>query len=112
MAKIFYDHLIVIEEVIAVLDEHKLDSEERKELLQLIDETLHHEILDVIFTHLPKEKHELFLTRFHQAPHDVKLLEFLQEVTAVDIEKEILKTANRVKRFALSEIKKARKEAK
>lgn len=111
MAQLFYDHLIVIEEVIAVLDEHRLTKEERTELLDLIDQTLHHEILDTIFTHLPKEKHELFLTRFHQAPHDPKLLEFLQEETNIDIEKEILKTANKVKRQALSAIKKSRKGA-
>ena len=108
MAQLFYDHLIVIEEVVAVLDEHTLTRQERTELLQFIDEALHHEILDVILTHLPKEKHEIFLTRFHMAPHDAKLLEFLQEATSVDIEKEILKTANKVKRLALSSIKKAK----
>lgn len=110
MAQLFYDHLIVIEEVTAVLDEHGLTKEERAELLNLIDQTLHHEILDTIFTHLPKDKHETFLTRFHACPHDVKLLVFLQEETRIDIEKEILKTANRVKRHALSSIKKSRKE--
>ena len=112
MAQLFYDHLIVIEEVIAVLDEHKLTKEERTELLEFIDQTLHHEILDLIFTHLPKEKHATFLTQFHMAPHDVKLLEFLQDATSVDIEKEILKTANKVKRRALSSIKKAKKGAR
>ena len=112
MAQLFYDHLIVIEEVIAVLNEHNLTKEERAELLRLIDQTLHHEILDTIFTHLPKEHHETFLTRFHIAPHDAKLLEFLQEATSVDIEGEIFKTANRVKRHALSTIAKAKKETK
>ncbi len=110
MAQLFYDHLIVIEEVIAVLDEHELTREERVEFLHLIDQTLHHEILDTICTHLPKQHHETFLTRFHMTPHDAKLLEFLQDATTVDIEKEILKTANRVKRRALSTIAKARKE--
>ncbi|KKU95176.1 MAG: hypothetical protein UY27_C0025G0008 [Candidatus Gottesmanbacteria bacterium GW2011_GWA1_48_13] len=56
MAQLFYDHLIVIEEITAVLDEHTLTKEERAELLRLIDQTLHHEILDTIFTHLPKER--------------------------------------------------------
>ncbi len=107
MAQLFYDHLIVIEEVTAVLDEHKLTANERAEFLHLIDQTLHHEILDTIFTHLPKDKHEVFLTKFHLAPHDVKLLEFLQEAISIDIEKEILKTANKVKRRAMSSIQKA-----
>ncbi len=110
MAKIFYDHLIIIEEIIAQLDQHDLDPKKRQELIALVDQTLHHHILDVILTHLPQYHHETFLTRFHQAPHDIGLLTFLKEHTDRDIEKEILKKANSVKKNIFSEIKKARKE--
>lgn len=104
MAKIFYDHLIIIEEVIAVLDEHNLPSEKRAEFLKLIDQTLHHEILDVILSHVPKDKHETFLTRFHQGPHDPSLMNFLKEHTEVDIEKAILTRANITKKKLLATI--------
>ncbi|MBI5448843.1 hypothetical protein HY948_00840 [Candidatus Gottesmanbacteria bacterium] len=97
MAKIFYDHLIIIEEVVAVLDEHNLPNDKRVELLKLIDQTLHHEILDVILTHLPKEKHEMFLTKFHNTPHDPALMNMLKDHIEIDIEKVILKRANTTK---------------
>lgn len=101
MSKIFYDHLIIIEEITAVLDKHNLSHKERTEILKLIDETLHHDILDIILTHLPKNHHETFLTKFHHAPHDIKLISFLKEATNLDIEKEILNQANKTKKELL-----------
>ena len=105
MAKIFYDHLIIIEEVIAVLDEHTIPIGKRAEFLKLIDQTLHNEILDVILSYVPKDKHETFLTRFHQAPHDPSLMSLLKEHTEVDIEKAILKRASTTKKKLLESIK-------
>lgn len=101
MSKIFYDHLIIIEEITAVLDEHQLSPKERTALLQLMDETLHHRILDVILTHLPHDHHETFLTKFHAAPHDRELITFLKEKANVDIEKKILAEANKTKKELL-----------
>ncbi len=48
MAKIFYDHLVMMEEIIVVIDQHDLSPKERQELISLVDQTLHHHILDVI----------------------------------------------------------------
>ncbi len=98
MGKIFYDHLIVIEEITAVLDSRGLTVKERQEILSLTDQTLHHHVLNVILTHLPREHHKSFLTRFHQAPHDETLLTFLKEKVTVDIEKEIVNEAQKVKK--------------
>ena len=53
MSKLFYDHLIVIEEVVAVLDEHKVKDTDKAKILALVDSTLQHEILDAIFSYLP-----------------------------------------------------------
>ncbi|MCL4390292.1 MAG: hypothetical protein M1484_00030 [Patescibacteria group bacterium] len=110
MVKIFYDHLVLREEVIAVLDKHEIAVEEREELIELVDETLHHRVLDVILTHLPAAKHEEFLTKFHQAPHDPKLLNYLQAQTPVDIEAAIRAAAAAAKQELLDEIKRARKK--
>lgn len=98
MNKLFYDHLIVIEEITAVLSEHKLKPAEKAKLLALMDATLQHEILDVILTYLPREKHEEFLTKFRAAPHDTKLLQYLNDTAAVNIELAILDRANKIKR--------------
>lgn len=106
MNKLFYDHLIVIEEVTAVLDEHKLSAKERTKILELMDATLQHEILDVIFTYLPREYHEEFLTKFHAAPHDPALMQYLKDNSPVNVELAILDRANKTKRKLLSEVKK------
>lgn len=109
MSKIFYDHLVVREEIIAELDKHKIAIEEREELVELIDENIHIRILDVILTSLPKEKHGHFLKKFHKAPHDPDLLEDLKKEVA-DIEERIVREAKKVKAELLAEILRARKK--
>ncbi len=110
MSKLFYDHLIVIEEVVAVLDAHKFTPAEKQKLLILIDQTIQHEILDVIFSYLPGEKHEEFLTKFHAAPHDPGLMQYLKDHAVVNLELAILDRANKTKAKLLREIKKHTKE--
>ncbi len=109
MAKIFYDHLVVLEDIIVELDKYEIEAVEREELIQLADETLHHRILDVILTKLPKEKHQEFLIKFHQAPHDRGLLEYLKSEIA-DIEKLISEEAAKTKKELLAEIKHSEKK--
>lgn len=108
MAKLFYDHLIVLEEVENALKSEKLDSEEREELHQLIDEIIHHRVLGCILDHLPREHHEEFLDRLHQAPYDESLIGYLQEKTPseVDMEEEIKEEVGKLKEELLVEIKK------
>jgi len=108
MSKIFYDHLIIIEEITLVLDKHNLNIKERQEILNYVDQSMHHHILDTILTHLPKHHHEQFLSKFHAAPHDTKLIEFIKEKVNIDIEKEILKVANKVKKEVIKLIKKSK----
>ncbi len=109
MSKIFYDHLIIIDSVTEVLDRQSLTIEERKEVLNSVDETLHHHVLDVILTNLPSEHHQKFLSHFHQAPQDRRLLAFLKEKTVIDIEKEILKEVKKVQKEVIALIEKSAK---
>jgi len=106
MSKLFYDHLIIIEEVVAVLDEHKVDAKEKAKILDLVDTIIQHEILDTIFTYLPKEKHEEFLKMFHATPDNATLLSYLNDHAAVNVELAILDRANKTKRKVLAEVKK------
>lgn len=106
MSKLFYDHLLVINEIVVELD--GIDLKDRQEFLGIIDETLHHHVLDVILTHLPKEHHESFLDRFHKAPNDPTLLSSIQKLTAVDIEKAITERVQKIKKKTLSAINRAR----
>jgi len=99
MAKLFYDHLIVIEEITAVVGNDK-------KILDLVDQTIQNEILDVIFTYLPRQHHDEFLQRFHAAPHDKTLMQFLLDRSPVNIELAILDRANKTKRKLLKLVKK------
>lgn len=106
MKQIFYDHLVLREDIEVELDHYKIDINDREEILRLADETLHHEVLNVILTRLPKEKHQKFLTHFHKNPSDPKLLVELKKDIA-DIEEEIKKIAAKIKKEILQEIKRA-----
>lgn len=108
MSKIFYDHLIVIEEVLEVLDTHELNPKERFELLNLIDQTLHHHILDEILALLPKVSHEEFLKKFHENPSDSSLLPFIREKSKTDVDKAIMNRANQTKKDLIKTIKKSK----
>ena len=51
---------------------------EQEEILNLVEETLHHRILRVILTELPIAYHEHFLVRFQANPNDHDLFTFLK----------------------------------
>ena len=108
MSKIFYDHLIIFEEIDNALKGEGLESEERDELHQLIDEMIHHRVLGCILDHLPREHHEEFLERFHQTPYDEGLIQYLQEKTPkdLDIEEKIKEAVEQLKQELLLELKK------
>lgn len=107
MSKIFYDHLIVIEELEGVVKRAQTH-EEREELHRLVDEMIHHRVLGCILDHLPREHHEEFLEKFHAAPYDDSLIGYLQEKTPqeIDIEQKIREEVAKLKKELLKEIKK------
>lgn len=90
MSKVFYDHLIVLEEVEDEIKSSTETHEEREELYQIIDEIIHHRILGVILQHLPEKHHPTFLEKFHETPHDYGLMEYLNKKVEKNIE-EIIK---------------------
>lgn len=109
MTNIFYNHLIAIDEIEIVLNKKNITVEEKREIFSVVNEGFHHEILNLILTHLPKIHHENFLTKFYQNPSDPKHLDFLKREIKIDIEKEIKNLAKKIKREILLEIKSASK---
>lgn len=107
--KLFYDHLVLKEEIFAELDKYHLTVKESEELVEIINETVHHHLLDEILTHLPKEKHQEFLKKMHTAPHDVSLIDYLKIEATGEIEEKIKSRASFAKKALLSEIKRAKK---
>ncbi len=87
--KLFYDHLIIsIGPVYAEIEKLKVKNAQKKQLRQIVDETIHHTVLDTILNRLDKKHHKKFLRRFHASPHDQKTLEYLQDKIE-DIEDQI-----------------------
>jgi len=91
MSKLFFDHLISLDEVAAEIKKSAKTTEEREEMWSLIDEIITHKALDVILGRLERHHHEEFLEIFHKCPHDeVIIFGFLKEKVGENIE-EILK---------------------
>ena len=90
MSKIFYDRLIVLDDVDSEIKAIAKSHEERDELWQLVDEMVHHRVLGTILDKLPSGNHDEFLERFGKAPYDESILDFLKEKIGENIE-ELLK---------------------
>ena len=110
MSKIFYDRFIILEEIEVELDNLGLESEERQELDQLIDEMIHHRVLDRILTHLPKEHHAEFLDRFHKAPYDKGLLDYLNEKVERSVEEHVREEMRELKKEILEDVLTSKKK--
>ena len=90
MSKLFFDHLVVYEEVEKGISKVAKSQEERDELWQIVDELVHHRALGFILDKLPRAHHEEFLEKFHQAPYDEGLFDYLKEKIGENVE-ELLK---------------------
>lgn len=86
MSKIFYDHLISLDEVEKEIKQVAETPEGREELWHLVDEIIHHRVLGCILDNLPNEHHEHFLEKFHKIPYDDLLIVFLNEKIEDDVE--------------------------
>lgn len=87
MSKLFFDHLIVLDEVELEIKKTGVSKEEQEELWGIVDEIVHHKVFDAILSRLPREHHEEFLGMFHAAPHDEKFIfEYLKVKIGDNIE--------------------------
>ena len=109
MAKIFYDHLVRIEEIFIEFEKYDVQEEEKAEFTSLIDETVHERLLNLILLSLPGDFQEEFLTLFHQNPGNQEIIDYLKKQT-IDIEEKIEKEAAKIKKEILADIKKSRKQ--
>ena len=90
MSKVFYDKLIVLEEIEMEIKKVAKTKEEKEELWAIVDETIHHRVIGKVLEKLPKESHQEFLEMFHLSPHDENILTYLQEKIGENVE-EIIK---------------------
>lgn len=106
MSKIFYDHLVLIDDVLVEIESLVVETDEKNELKKLADSTIHHGIVTHILDLLPNVHHEEFLEGFHSAPHDLRHLSYLDKKIKTDIQAEIVMVGKKIKKELLAEIKK------
>lgn len=105
----FYSHIIEIESVLVKLDEMELTPEQKHDLAGLIDSTIHHTVLDLIFSKLPEEEKGFFIQKLKENPGDRGIMEFLNGKVE-GIEKEIIKAVNDLKEELHEDLKEAKKQ--
>ncbi|KKQ43406.1 MAG: hypothetical protein US60_C0002G0014 [Microgenomates group bacterium GW2011_GWC1_37_8] len=105
MSKIFYDHLIILEEIEVHIGNIAKTFEEKEEIWKLIDELIHYRVFNLILDHLPRDHNEEFIEKFHKAPYDGRLLTFINERTQQDMEKVIRQEIKLLENEILEEIK-------
>lgn len=96
MAQIFYDHLIDWEKLTQTLDNFDLEGEDRLELIEIVEQRLHTEVLVIILSSIPQHRHEEFIERFHAMPHDANHFEFLHAHASTPIEPAIRKRSSEI----------------
>ena len=86
MSKVYYDHLIVLDDIEKKIKKIAQTQEEREELWQLVDDIIHHRVLACVLDNLPKDNHKEFLGMFHEAPHSLSLMDYLKERIKENVE--------------------------
>lgn len=105
---IFFKQLVDVGEVEETINALLEKEEERQEILDLVDSTLHHAVVSRILDELAEEYHEDFMSRFLEAPENPEILIFLVEKVP-DIKEKISDEGKKVKTKLLSDIKKIKK---
>jgi len=106
MSKIFYDHLVDLNELEHHIKHATETDEEREELWHVVDELVHHRVFGCILEQLPEKDHEEFLTRFEAAPHDESILEYLSAKIGKNIEEIIRQEVGDLNYEILAELQK------
>jgi hypothetical protein len=104
MAIVFYDPFIDWQKLTDALDEFGIEGEERLEVIEHAEHTIHTEILIVFVTLLPAEKHQPFVEQFHAAPHDPKHIDFIVEHTKADVESVVRQRTDQILNEIVSEL--------
>jgi len=105
MKKVFWDHLIEIEEISIAIDKQAIGKKEKEKLLRVVYQTFDMHILTTVLSHLPKEKHPKFLDYFSKKPDHPQILSLLTKEVQ-DIEEKIKIAAQKIKKEILVELHK------
>lgn len=84
---LFFDHLIVIKGLEKKIKKVSASNDEMQELWRYAEELIHAKVFDCCLGNLLEEHHQEFLDKFHKAPHDTGLIEYLNQKIGKDVEK-------------------------
>ncbi len=105
--KQWYTHLVEIESIIVEMDKMDLSAEEKLHLAHLVDSSLHHTILDAVFSELSEQDKKIFITHLKGNNHD-KIWQFLNDKIE-NIETKIKKAAEGLKNELDEDLKEGKK---
>lgn len=108
MKQHFYSHLIEIDALHIELDLMDLTSDERHELMSLLEGSVHHLIMDTILSELSEAEKKEFLSHVASEKHD-EIWKLLKKVK--DIEHKIRQAADDLKKQMQHDIKEAKKQS-
>jgi len=107
MSKLFFDHLLKLDDVNIFIKKSASSTEEHKELIDLVDNIVTTNVLDKILSKLDKKDHEEFLALFHKCPHDeIQIFAYLNTKTGKDINKVLEQELKDFSKEILSELTK------
>ena len=110
MSKIYYDRIIILSDVEREINSIAKSAEEKDELWEIVDEIVHHKVLGCILDKLPISHHEEFLDKFHKAPFDESLFDYLKEKIGENIEELIRQEMGDLAFEILKEIRSTKSE--
>lgn len=85
--KVFYSHLLVnYGELAATVEKLTISQAEKSRALEIINQTIHHEVVEAILSHVDERHHSRILTRIAAAPDDPGILDLVSQLIADDIE--------------------------
>lgn len=93
---IFYDHLFDKSEILQIIELSEDAPNHKGKIRQLVDDILHHGILEVILEKLHPSKHKTFLILVEERPYDPEILEYLREHIGHGVEDLITERANQL----------------
>ena len=106
MSKLFYDHLVSLEEVEIEIKKTASSKEEKEELWEVVDGIVRDKVLDKVLAELPREHHDEFLELFYKAPHDEEVIfGFLNAKTGKNLEGKLKEDLKDIETEILKELR-------
>lgn len=84
---LFYSHLLSdLEKIEDAIGKLPVSQKEKREARVLIQETIHHTVVDIILEHLEEIHHERVLFEISRAPQNRAILNLVKNLSGKDIE--------------------------